>query len=120
MISVKPSIQKIGRNRNRNFGRSLIVPQHNIQRRECLSHVGKRITGHLIDHQKDKLKHARASEKLEKQYLTKEGRYTAKARKQLDAQFRGQLVRKNDLRGTWEESPAAPISTKFQSKRFHN
>ena len=57
------------------------VPQHTIHRFECLAHVGKRMNSHLIEHQKDQLKQARASKKFELKYLVKQGMDTSKAKK---------------------------------------
>ena len=93
------------------------VPLHTIQRFECLAHVGKCMKDHLIEHQKDKLKQARASKKFELKYLEKEGMDSQKAKRHVDIQFKGQLVRKNVSRGPWGESPEEPIYIDSTSKK---
>ena len=89
-----------------------LAPLHKIQRYECLAHVGKRMKGHLIEHQKDILKQARSDKKSERSKLMTLGGDERSVKKQLDAKFKGQLVRKTKPRGDWGEES---VEVKFLS-----
>ena len=68
---------------------------HKIQRYECLAHVGKRMKGHLIEHQKEQLKQARSSKQIER-----------------SSKYKGKLIRKTKPRGDWDRES---IEVKFLS-----
>ena len=89
-----------------------LAPLHKIQRYECLAHVGKRMKGHLIDHQKDLLKQARSDKKTERSKLITLGGDERSVKRQLDTQFKGKLVRKTKPRGDWGEES---VEVKFLS-----
>ena len=73
---------------------------HRVQRCECLAHVGKRMKGHLIEHQKDKLKQARREKQSERTRLIQQGHSEKEVAKVLYPKFRGKLLRKTHPRVT--------------------
>ena len=84
--------------------------EHNIKRFECLSHCVKRMKGHLIEYQKEKLRHARK----EKAAKLKSGI----SKTILQKEYKGKLVRKNIERGDWSHSSKKAVGIKFLTDAF--
>ena len=83
-----------------------IDPNHELKRYECLAHVGKRMKGHLINHQKDKLKRTREDKKRE-EIVIEESTTTielqTQMKKKVSSKYAGKLVRTNIQRGEWKD-----------------
>ena len=90
---------------------------HRVARYECLAHVGKRMKGHLIDHQKDQLKQARIEKQSERTKILQLGQSAKTVDKDLGFRYRGKLQRRTLPRGDWGTIPEVPTPTSSASKR---
>ena len=84
--------------------------KHYIKRFECLSHCVKRMKGHLIEYQKEKLRLVRR----EKAAKVKSGIH----KNIVEKEYKGKLVRKNIERGDWSHSSKNAFEIKFLTDAF--
>ena len=79
-----------------------------MDRFECLSHVLKRIKSHLVVEQAKVLRSNRAEKKFEKNLLIRQGEKLSKVTKQLNAKYRGTVVRRTIPRDDWSTTITIP------------